>query len=204
MRNLTPFTLLYTAHLRGDLDRLPRLFTLLRTLRAEFSPRYLLDLGDSCTPDVWHCAVTEGRSMPIALDALGYTAMNVASLSASSRAKLVDQLTTALVDADHPHITDAVHFALHPVSDADGLQVLLAPADQTTLDPDLRRLALQAVNADQVGVVRVQINPESGLPELHSTEVRVLLPETPPDATIAGVVDFVVSEARYLQKRQQQ
>ncbi len=90
-------SILYTANIRGDLALLPRLYTFLKSLQADlrqFAPEdesevmlcavqprpvqtLLLDLGDSCAPDVWHCAATGGRSTLIALDAMGYHAANV-------------------------------------------------------------------------------------------------------------------------------
>jgi hypothetical protein len=79
---LTPpaaLTVLYTARLRGEIERLPWLYTFLRDLRAraEGAAVLLLDLGDSCAPGVWHCEVTGGRSMWVALDGMGYHAANV-------------------------------------------------------------------------------------------------------------------------------
>src|SRR5262245_40772445 len=107
-------SLLYTAGLRGDLELLPRLYTFLKTLRGEFNSIYLVDLGETCAPEVWHCEVTEGRSMLIALDGMGYTAANAAHLTPDSRAKLTDQMALGLVDADHPHVVGDCLFALHP------------------------------------------------------------------------------------------
>src|SRR4029453_1362356 len=70
----------------------------------------LLDLGDSCAADVWHCAATGGRSTLIALDAMGYHAANVSGLlSPESRAKLAENLMEmALVDTEHPREIEGV------------------------------------------------------------------------------------------------
>lgn len=115
-----PLTILYTANLRGDLERLPRLHTFLRGLKnlppadepdvmlcaVEPVARriLLLDAGNACAPDAWHCAATGGRSALIVLDAMGYQAVNVAGfLTAESRARLdANYLGMALVDEAHP------------------------------------------------------------------------------------------------------
>lgn len=93
-------TILYTAKIRGDLTLLPRLYTFLQKLKAEAQhPVLLLDLGESCVDDVWHCAATGGRSTLVVLDGMGYHAANVTGfLEASQRDKLRTSLTTAMVD----------------------------------------------------------------------------------------------------------
>ena len=60
---MTRLHLLYTAHLNGALERLPRLYTFLKHLRhqAQAEQTLLLDLGGSCSPDSWHCAATNRR-----------------------------------------------------------------------------------------------------------------------------------------------
>src|SRR5689334_10902814 len=112
-------TILYTANIRGDLELLPRLYTLIRQLKAQpivdedevmlcaIEPlarrTLLLDLGNSCAPDVWHCVETEGRSTLLVMDAMGYHATNVSGiLTRESRAKLdANFLKIALVDESH-------------------------------------------------------------------------------------------------------
>ena len=111
-----PLTLFYTANVRGQLDLLPRLHTFLRQLKAqpvddEFTVMLcaveplqrqflLLDLGAACADDVWHCAVTGGRSALIVMDAMGYQAANVSGyLTAEARTRLeANLLQLALLD----------------------------------------------------------------------------------------------------------
>ncbi len=115
-----PLTILYTANLRGDLERLPRLHTFLRQLKNQRPADepdvmlcavepvarriLLLDAGNACALDTWHCAATGGRSALIVLDAMGYQAANVAGfLTAEGRARLdANYLGIALVDEAHP------------------------------------------------------------------------------------------------------
>ena len=120
----TPLTVFYTCDLRGDLDALPRMQTFLRQLKALYGEdavrvcaddpappggRFLLlDIGGSCAPDVWHCDASGGRSMPVALDGMGYHAINVSGFFApDAREKIGGSIQIALVDDDHPADKDA-------------------------------------------------------------------------------------------------
>ena len=188
-------TVLYTHNLRGDLDLLPRLFTFIQKLRTGIARKsVLVDLGESCAPEVWPCAITGGRSTLLALDAMGYDAANVTGvLSAESRGKLTGQIMMALVDEEHSHTKDDVFFTTHPEDDGALFQIILAPAETTTLEG--RTLRLAGIKGGQVGVAKVM----SGSAQY---EVHAVPPNTPSDATIAGVVDFIRSEARYYEKKQ--
>lgn len=191
-------TVLYTHRLRGDLDRLPRLFTFLRELRAraEGAPVLLVDLGESCAPDVWHCQVTGGRSALFALDGMGYHAANVSgALGPDLRRKMRDVTQMALVDADHPFIfSPAVLVVADSAEPGVPCAVSLHPAPDTTWDGRLLRLA--AIGGGQVGRARLRDGA------LDGCDVFDLPASAAPDPTIAGLVDFILSEARYTQKRQ--
>ncbi len=191
---------LYTANLRGDLDLLPRLFTFLRELRAraEGVAVLLVDLGGSCAPEIWHCAVTGGRSMLIALDGMGYHAASVAdTLAPGMRGRMSDLTQMALVDPEHPYAHSA---AVQVVSGDAAAQATAAPL-VVRLDPapatasDGRVLRLASVARGQVGRAIL----EDG--KLAACDVLDLPDAASPDPTIAGVVDFIVSEARYVEKR---
>ena len=190
-------TVLYTAGLRGDLALLPGLFTFLRDLRAraEGSPVLLADLGRSCAPDVWHCGVTGGRSMLGAVDGMGYHAANVSgSLTPGLRAKMSDLTQMALVDSAHAYAWSAAVQVIAGEAVADApLIVRLDAAPATALEG--RVLWLQNVEHGQVGRARLRAGG------LEAADVLALPRATEPDPTIAGVVDFIISEARYAQKR---
>jgi hypothetical protein len=196
-------TILYTANLRGELAYLPRLYTFLKTLRGEFEGEdarvVLVDLGASCAPEVWHCAVTGGRSTLIVLDGMGYTAANATALSADDFDKLNGTIALKLVTSFQGCSTEEVLFGITPLHEYEDerLFVSLLPADATALHAGTLRL--RGVNSREVGVAHLRFS--GATPQLHSAEVRVVPGKTPPDATISGVVDFVISEARYLQKR---
>jgi len=191
----------YTANLHGDLALLPRLHTYLRRLRdarADAAQRILINLGESCAPDVWHCAATGGRSVLIGLDGMGYTATVGESLSPADRAKLESHVSMALVYTGRPYVQGDLLFALHP-TDGDGhLCVCMTPTREAHLHN--RLLTLAPLERGHIG--EVVIEGGGGQYRMISSAVYALPADTPPDPTIAGVVDFIVSEARYFQRRQ--
>lgn len=210
----TPLSILYTTNLRGDLDLLPRLYTFLRQLRAQ-AQRFeddadvdvcalqpptrrllLIDAGSSCSADVWHCAVTGGRSTLMVLDAMGYDAVQVSgTLGPGAREKLAGAIQLTLVDAGASLTLPDLLVTAAPVADERRLQLVLQPRSDALLDGRLLYPAQLA--AGEVGILHVA----AGAPRL-SAHHRFMLPAaTAPDPTIAGTVDFVLSEARYLQKK---
>jgi hypothetical protein len=195
---------LYTCDLRGDLDRLPRLFTLIRGLMdAPYQARHLLlDLGNACGPEVWHCEATGGRSTLMVLDAMGYHAANVTGvLSEENRARIAAVTTMALVDADHPHLDADILITSEVDIQSSCFQICLTPHDETRVA--VNTLFLARVEAGRVGMAMVRRTPD-GTAYLHSHEVPGydLHPRIHPDPTIAGTVDFVLSEARVYQRKQ--
>lgn len=196
-----PITLLYTHNLGGDLDLLPRLATHIKELRTAVASHRVLrvDFGASCSPDVWHCEVTRGRSLVIGLDALGFDVIYTHDvLEAAAYDQVREQIQAALVDTHHPHTVDGITFAAEvaPVN-ADGLLILPARPLGPVLEG--RSFIPAALLRGQVG--RVDIDPLTGLPDLASFTVHDLPPDTPPDPTLAGIVTFIVDEARYTQKK---
>lgn len=194
-------TVLYTGRLHGNLDLLPRLFTFLRNLRAEHAgdgKTLLLDVGESCAREVWHCAVTGGRSTLYALDGMGFHAANGRGvLLPGMREKLNALANIVVLDDDLPvTLVDDVPVTLKvlPTIGYDGIvSVCLTPTTDWQLDGGL--LQLRGVEAGQVGVARVMGE------RLVGAAIYDMPPSTPPDPTIAGIIEFVVSEARYTQKR---
>ena len=198
--------LLYTSNLRGDIALLPRLYTFLQRLKTGDSrDTLLLDLGNACNDLVWHCQQTGGRSMLIVLDGMGYHAANIdGALDALNRERLAKQVTLALVDRtndwrlrlqakDDRYITATVN----PNEDAPSLQVCLAPAEDCHVDGNV--LYLRELQNGQVGSVIFDIGKS---PRILAATIRDLPPDTPPNPSIAGAVEFVESEARLFQKKQ--
>ena len=197
--------LLYTANIAGDLALLPRLYTFLRRLQPPARQQtLLLDLGGSCSADIPHCRETGGRSTLIALDGMGYHAANIAgALERENRAKLAEIVTLGLVDetADWvcrlPPGRDArVRATLRPRSGSARLQIVLKPAESTRVAGNA--VYLRAVEASHVGEALIELG---GAPALLRARVHEMPPDTPPNPSIAGAVEFVEAEARLLAKK---
>jgi len=212
--------ILYTYNLHGDLEMLPRLHTFIRYLKSlpisdeeevmicavqPQTPRvFLLDLGHTCAPDVWHCAATDGRSTLIALDAMGYHAANVAdSLTPESRIRLRDNLLgMALVDSNTDWSQDDLIFTARRgvFQTFPSLSINLTPASSTQLASNMLHLA--DVRAGQVGTAQVSFL--TGSPRLIAHAIFDLPSNTAPDPTIAATVDFIRSEARFYSRNHSQ
>jgi hypothetical protein len=192
-------TLFYTHKLHGDLALLPRLHTFLQQLKRHYNTQpLLLDLGEACVPEAWHCAATGGRSMPIVLDGMGYHAANVAGmLAADSREKLHNLISMALVDA-----AQAWRFNVPPMRD-DGIVISTQPtpalrlcialsAAETTEIVD-KVLHLQGIQAGEIGVVTLDLSDE---PLITSQKIHAMPANTPADITIIAAIELVESEAK--------
>lgn len=196
---MNTLTIFYTGNLRGDLALLPHLYTFLQQLkRQQTTPPLLLDLGAACVPEVWHCAATGGRSVPMVLDGMGYHAANVQGMFAEdSRDKLKNLVSMALVDDAHawrlhlpPVRDDGIVISTQP-SPALRLCIVLRPAEKTSLED--KTLHLGAVNAGEVGSVIVNLADE---PTLISQQIHLMPANTPADITIVAAVELVESEAK--------
>lgn len=193
----TPLNLLYTHDIRGELDRLPRMHTLIQRLSKAGPGRVLLiDLGASCVPETWPCDVTEGRASLVALDAMGYTAANTVNvLDAAGRQRLSDQVMMALIAPGFGHIRDDVLLSLDAppaLSDA-SLMIRMSVAAETALKDGV--LYLGAVPRWHVG----QLTLTAG--QIDLLMAHPVTDAIPPNPTIAGAVEFILDEARYYEKR---
>lgn len=217
-------TLVYTACLRGRLVDLPRLYTLIKQIRAALDgPSVLLDLGESCVADDPLCQATAGRALLVAMDSMGYDAFYIdrADPLASDRLTF-DKLQAVIVT---PLITDANPLSLTKHAPATGSWTLRllgggidslsaeVPEDDT-LTIGLRRTVptAEATGYDpahhmvyltdqwdrlQVGCLELALNEG----RIAAQTYFALTPDLPPDPTVSGVVEFVAAEARYASRR---
>ncbi|RMF77719.1 MAG: hypothetical protein D6737_16795 [Chloroflexi bacterium] len=198
-----PLTILYTANIRGDLHLLPRMFAFIKHLKRDtrIAPTrvLLLDLGNACAPSSWHCAVTGGRSTLIVLDAMGYAAADVSAyLTDEGREKLTGIVSLALIDAVHWWQSDALAVIHRTEQMHDNkLNIITQAADITRLDGNVLHLA--AVDARQIGIAQIALNGDSYT--LFGDDILAMPAHTFPEPTIAASVEFVISEARYAQRR---
>jgi hypothetical protein len=191
-------TVLYTHDLRGDIHALPRFATLIQHARAQAERVVCVDLGGACDPSAWHCDVTGGRSMLAALDGCGYAAAYTDSLTPEGRVVLNKAiLSMQMVDDAHPARVGGMAYQTRRQSDsAADVTLYLRPAEITAFEGDL--LTLAAIPRLHLGIMTVDIAAR----DIVHRETVPLTPHTRPDATISGVVDFILSEARLYQKRQ--
>lgn len=193
--------ILYTAHLHGDLPYLPRLATFLQQVQQERGQALLLDLGGACSPAVWHCAATDGRSALVVLDGMGYHAANVDGMSAANRHKLQGVTSMGLVDVQH-----AWRYQVPPVSDdtiivgtvpvpALRLSIVLQPHAETRLQDKI--LTLQSVHKGAVGAVTLDLAQTE--PRLIQHEILTVPTHLRPDIAIQAAVEFVLEEAQRYQ-----
>ena len=215
-------TLLYTANIAGRLDSLPRLFSHIQKIRAEVKgPVSLLDLGGTCDPSVWECAVTADRAVLFVLDAMGYdvaclTGMDCARMDSNARHKLIERTTTALCG-----LTPAVDFPSHAAwkvgtfhlvcsaeaanTAAGGVDLTVSPGHDGSpveLVPEERRLYLPVPDDNTLGIAIVTFDGKR-IPSSVKCQFEPVPASTRPDATVAAAVDFVRDEARHYQRIQQ-
>lgn len=206
-------TLLYTANLAGRLALLPRLFTLIRQVRAAANgPVALIDLGGSCAPDSWECAATEGRAALVVFDAMGYTAARLAAtesqqMTSAAAARLRASIGMSLCAMEHPSLPASV------VWDMQGRRVGLVAGPKRLSEADLTVCAGESCRLDASEGVLWLRPPAGGV--LAWAEVAFAgerpatatfsQPSAPddlrPDATIAAAVALVRDEARRYQVR---
>jgi hypothetical protein len=118
-------------------------------------------------------------------------------------AKLGEGVRLVLVDEATPQLIEDVLITAGDGRDdlagrPHSLQIILSPAAATRLDRDTLVLA-SVSGATQVGAAQLAKVIDSWTligQEIHALPRRIL-----PDPTIAGSVEFVLSEARYAQKR---
>ncbi|MCC6614689.1 MAG: hypothetical protein IT320_14510 [Anaerolineae bacterium] len=201
----TSLIVFYTYRLHGNLALLPRLYTFLRRMREQHTGAgriLLLDLGESCSADVFPCALTGGRSTLIALDAMGYDAANVSGqLSDEARQQLETlHFQTVLVEPGKIFQKGDLTATVEPgeFAASAGLCIDMNAAGETQLNGSVLQLA--AVDQGQVGMAMVGTSEQG----FRLTAARTLdVPgDLPHDPTIAGTVEFILSEARYLQRKQ--
>lgn len=200
---LSDLTIFYTHQLHGDLALLPRLHTFLQQLKREYGPKpLLLDLGEACAADVWHCDLTNGRSTLVALDGLGYHAVNITGfLGEGQREQLQNTLSASMIDASHawryhvPPVRDEGILIAATEAPALRLCIVAAPADETKLEG--RTLRLASVEKGQVGIIQLDLQTMT----IALQTVVDLPPKLKPDATIVAAIEFIEDEARFFQRK---
>jgi len=202
-------TLLYTAHLADHLAALPRLFTLIQSeRRAAPGPVFMLDLGDSCSPQSWICRATQGRAGLMILDGMGYDAAVIGGrervpIPAASLQRLRDRLVMPLVE----------WHTMRELSKGD-VRLAIVTGD-AAVPPGIHgiRVDRSKTGLSQGGDGELVVGdvPGGALGRaivawpawtVRSADVLDLPDETPPDPTIAAIMELVEHEARLFAQQQ--
>jgi hypothetical protein len=142
--------------------------------------------------------------MPMALDVMGYHAVNVSGMSEASRFKLKGVVTVGLVDEHHAWrysvagVTDETILLSSVPSPALRLCILLHPAAETGLTEGI--LSLQPAPPDHVGYVQLDLTYEPRL--IGSGQALPLEKNARPDPTITAALELIEEEARSYQNRE--
>ena len=200
---LTDLHILYTHDLADAWTQLPRLYTALQQIEEQQGIKALrLNLGASCAPTVWHCEATQGRSMPMAFDVMGYHAVDVTGMPEASRFKLKGVVTLGLVDAQHTWryhgggVIDETILVASTPTPAMRLCIVLQPADETELAEGV--LLLKPAPPHHIGYVHIDLTAQ---PRLVQTAAFALDMRARPDPTITAALELIEEEARFFRPR---
>ncbi|WP_119072402.1 hypothetical protein [Aggregatilinea lenta] len=199
-------TLLCTADLQGDLDRLARVGTLIhQQRRAATGPVFVLDLGGNGSPDGWLWQTTEGRAPFVVLDAMGYD-LAVAggpegsALSPEALAQLRESVTMTLLPwhtrARLERGSVAFEVGAGPVAGGNGPFAALERYVQADPAPGAR---LNTIGDPSNALLRIVVTWPAW--QVHAV-MRLDIAAAPPDPVVGAAIEFVVSEARAYTQRQ--
>lgn len=180
---------LITANTAGDLAYLPRLYTALRELKTNCTGKVLLvDTGRAWSAQEWVCQATENRAPYLVMDAMGYDFIFADGLTPEAQERLRGQVLAVLAAAEAAYRFEN--------------RGLLLVSDPALSEPQLEgdRLRLPLPPKTVIGEVSLDLGIDSAW-TITAVAWHHVPAATLPDPTIAGTVDFVISEARYYQKK---
>lgn len=210
MTEFPTVTILYTANIRGDLNLLPRLFTLIQDHKQGLEgPAFLLDIGDTCAPDAWICRATQGRAPFLVLDSMGYDAAIIGGreqipIPPLALRQLVNEMIMPVIIWDRARSLTKR-----------GVAVTVAPGNAGSSDSEStirvdRTTDRQPVPGDTAVILGDVPAGHLARVELHwpswtvrEASIRALPPDTPIDPTIAAVVELIEAEARHYTQGQE-
>lgn len=223
-----PIRILYSAALRGQLELLPRLHTYFSAQR-QTAPgiSVLVDLGQSCAAGVWICQSTSGRGMLVAMDALGYDAFHIGQADALYHfPQLVNQIKQVIVTplaagqwtaslqrgGIKIRICNGKNLELIANDRPDTVDLILglglgsAPEVKPIWKAPCRLLSVVGGESESLilGQVDITLLPDPPYIQIEENRMLTLPPETLPNPTITGVIDFVISEARQAERKRGQ
>ena len=197
-------TVLYTANLAGQLDLLPKLFSLIQQERQEASgPVFLVDLGDTCVVESYLCRETQGRAPFIVLDGIGYDAAVIGGpektpIPVSALRSLGGRMVMPVViwNRTREFTKRGIAFMLAPGAQeqaVDSNQIIrvdrsvVGPGEVGTSPP-----VLYDVPQGVLGRVDIAVDDWC----VHAASHIEMTPELPPDSIVGTLLDFVAHEAQ--------
>ncbi|GAB4414471.1 MAG: hypothetical protein Kow00106_09590 [Anaerolineae bacterium] len=206
--NPTTITFLATAHIAGELNLLPRLFTLIRQERQKAAgPVVLLDLGDTCAAEAWICRATWGRAPFLVLDSMGYDAAIIGGPEATpippvSLRLLVDQILMSIIVWNRPRTLSkgGITFTVAPGTPNVPPAPPVLVVDRAAPMPPEAGAPPIVGDVPQGCLARVEVAwPQWTVRDAYLLTVDTV---TSPDPTIAAVVGLVEHEARQFAQQQ--
>jgi len=201
---LNTVTVLYTAHIAGNLALLPRLATLIQQARSTAQgPVFLLDLGDTCAPDAWVCRATQGRAPFLVLDSMGYDGAVIGGperipIPPPSLKQLLGQMIMPVIVWNRTSTITrrGISLSVAPgaAPQADSAPTIRIDRSANTL-PATGSPGVTLGDVPQGHLTRVDLDWPSWT--VQAAQALTAEQDTPVDPTIAAVVELVESEARY-------
>jgi hypothetical protein len=180
--------LLITAHAEGDLPYLARLFTYLKHISGDLEGAVkCIDTGAAWSDAAWICQATENRAPYVILDAMAYYLLFVDGLSDPALDRIAGHVVAQL----------ATPRAFVPLELDGGLLWLQRHPELSEARRETDELHLPLPPKGEI--YRVTLDPL--ILTILDTGRYHLPPETLPDPTITGTIEFVQGEARFYQKR---
>lgn len=178
---------LVTAHGGGEFRYFPRLQTALAQLRAQLEGQIILiDAGWAWSAESWVCQVTENRAPYLILDAMAYTAAFADGLNVENFGILRHQVAVKLTD-------DFQGF--HLTIQAEQLLIQRHLGAEAVLTGNMLKLPIPP----QFTIYQVSLALQPWA--IQAQIAHTFPPTTLPNSTLAGMVEFVVGEARYYQQQ---
>lgn len=197
-------TVLYTAHIAGNLALLPRLATLIQQARSTApGPVFLLDLGDTCAPEAWVCRATQGRAPFLVLDSMGYDGAVIGGperipIPPPSLKQLVGQMIMPVMVWNRTATLTrrGVSLCVAPGAAPDSGSTPTVRIDRSAATlPVTGSRSVTLGDVPQGHLARVDLAWPSWT--VQAAQTLPLAHDTPVDPGVAAVVELVENEARY-------
>jgi len=191
-----------TAHIEGDLDLMPRLYTAIRGAKDTVpGASLLIDTGRAWDAKSWICGATENRAPYFVLDAMGYDAAFADGLVHFDKLHGELQMQLLVPEAQFAYDVNGVKLSLGVATNTDEAAI---QSGQVRLPMPSQGVILHLTLDLTQDSAPQQIIQQTIIQQTIIQQTIIRLTDAHlPDPTIAGAVEFIVSEARYYQKKRE-